>query len=245
MNSYVALDIEDRWALGILKRVLKRMFKGWYGEQKTAFNMWAFLDEKYNRFHDVILPSDNGTAQIDHVLISIFGIFIIETKNKSGWIFGSRDQDKWTQVLFNEKYQFQNPLKQVYRQKKVLSQFAEVDESLIHTIVYFVGDSNFKTPLPENVLNSGLSSYITSFRDHILSEDQVLSLTNKFKAHLMSSDLTITDHLISLKKRHDSNTVCPKCGVDLVEKMASKGPNQGTYFLGCKNYPNCKFTKNA
>lgn len=221
------------------------MFNGWYGEQKTALNMWAFLDDKYKRFHDVILLSDNGTAQIDHVLISIYGIFIVETKNKSGWIFGSQDQDKWTQVLFKEKYQFQNPLKQVYRQKKVLAKFADIDESLIHSIVYFVGDSDFKTPMPENVLNSGLSSYITSFRGHLLSEEQVNSLASKFEVHISSSGLTTADHLASLQRRHSSNTICPRCGGDLVQKKASKGPNQGGYFLGCRNYPKCKFTKNA
>ena len=60
------------------------MFKGWIGEQKTELSLWFSLDKKlYRRFHDVIIPSSNGTTQIDHILVSPFGLFIVETKNKS------------------------------------------------------------------------------------------------------------------------------------------------------------------
>ena len=69
------------------------MFKGWIGEQRTELNLWFSLDkELYRRFHDVIIPSSNGTTQIDHILVSPFGLFIVETKNKKGWIHGSETQ---------------------------------------------------------------------------------------------------------------------------------------------------------
>ncbi len=57
-----------------------RLLKGWFAEKKTAFKLWLWLDGKtYQRFHDVIIPGNNGTTQIDHLLISPFGLFIIET----------------------------------------------------------------------------------------------------------------------------------------------------------------------
>ena len=88
------------------------MFKGWIGEQRTELNLWFSLDkELYRRFHDVIIPSSNGTTQIDHILVSPFGLFIVETKNKKGWIYGSETQSKWTQVFYKNKYSFQNPLR--------------------------------------------------------------------------------------------------------------------------------------
>ena len=69
------------------------MFEGWFGERKTQFNLWFILNkELYRRFHDVIIPSSNGTTQIDHILVSPFGLFIVETKNRKGWIFGSENQ---------------------------------------------------------------------------------------------------------------------------------------------------------
>ncbi|WP_407935475.1 topoisomerase DNA-binding C4 zinc finger domain-containing protein [Fodinibius sp. Rm-B-1B1-1] len=47
----------------------------------------------------------------------------------------------------------------------------------------------------------------------------------------------------SLRERHNSTTVCPKCGSKLVERTAKKGPNAGTKFLRYRNYPKCRLTK--
>jgi restriction system protein len=69
--------------------MLRSLFKGWLGEKVTQAGMWLKLDAGiYQRFHDVVVPSRNGTTQIDHVLVSIHGVFVLETKNYDGWIFG-------------------------------------------------------------------------------------------------------------------------------------------------------------
>ena len=218
------------------------MFKGWFGEQKTEFNLWFSLDKKlYRRFHDVIIPSSNGTTQVDHILVSPFGLFIVETKNLKGWIYGSESQPKWTQVVYKNKYSFQNPLKQTYRQKKVLSKFLDVEESHIETVVCFVGDSKFKTDLPSNVLSSGLGRYIKQFQDTVLSNDEV----ERICSLLISTEGKISkrEHIRSLQDRHSSDTVCPRCGSDLVERTVKQGSRAGSHFLGCSSYPKCRFTK--
>lgn len=221
-----------------------KLLRGWYGEKKTAFKMWLWLNaETYRRFHDLIIPAKNGTTQIDHLLVSQYGLFIVETKNKKGWIFGSESQPKWTQTLYRKKYSFQNPLRQTFRQKKVLSEFLGLDESTVHTVVYFVGDCKFKTPLPANVMKSGLSRYIKHFTNRILTTEEVNRVTEALAQHISESSLTTRDHVRSLRKRHASTTVCPNCGSYLVERTAKKGPNAGSKFLGCKNYPRCRFTK--
>ena len=223
-----------------------RLLRGWYGEKKTAFKMWLWLNaETYPRFHDLIIPAKNGTTQIDHLLVSQYGLFIVETKNKKGWIFGSESQPKWTQTLYRKKYSFQNPLRQTFRQKKVLSEFLGLDESTVHTVVYFVGDCKFKTPLPDNVMKSGLSRYIKRFTNRILTTEEVNRVTEALAQHISESSLTTRDHVRSLRKRHASTTVCPNCGSYLVERTAKKGPNAGSKFLGCENYPRCRFTKKA
>lgn len=208
--------------------------------------MWLTLDtDIYRRFHDVIIPSTNGTTQIDHILVSQFGVFIIETKNRTGWVFGSEDQPKWTQALYRKKYSFQNPVRQTFRQKKILSDYLKLKESVIHTVIYFVGNCKFKTKMPHNVIRSGLSSYIKQHTSHLLSSDEVERIINKLSEHISESTITTRDHIKSLRERHSSNTVCPKCGSNLVERTARKGPNAGSKFLGCENYPKCRFTKNA
>jgi restriction system protein len=63
------------------------IIKGWLGEKMTTLAMWAMLDKNvYRRVDNVIVNTPNGTTQIDHVLVSVYGIFVIETKNIRGWI---------------------------------------------------------------------------------------------------------------------------------------------------------------
>jgi len=170
------------------------LLRGWFGEKKTTFIMWVSLDGSiYRRFHDIIIPAKNGTTQIDHLLISPYGIFIVETKNKKGWIFGSEEQAKWTQSLYGKKYSFQNPIRQTFRQQKVLSEFLKIDESCIHTVIYFVGDCKFKTQLPANVLNSRLGRYIKQFQNIMFSTEEINRLSYAIQQHVSESSLTTRD----------------------------------------------------
>jgi hypothetical protein len=220
------------------------MFKGWIGELKSRFNLWAGLDSNlYHRFHDVIIPSSHGTTQVDHILVSPFGIFVVETKNYKGWIFGSADQSTWTQVIYKSKYKFQNPLRQTHRHKKVLSKYLSVKESSIQPVISFVGDVRFKTKLPSNVLRSGLSSYIKQFEEVIFSDDEVERITGLLSKVKSESKISKSEHIQSLKKRHSSNTICPKCGSDLVVRKVKQGERKGSQFLGCSSYPRCRFLK--
>ena len=58
----------------------------------------------------VTLCLKDGTTQIDHILVSRFGVFIIETKDYKGWLFANASQGTWTQVLFKYRFTFQNPI---------------------------------------------------------------------------------------------------------------------------------------
>ena len=218
--------------------------KGWLGEKATTAGLWAFLDESvYRRIDNVIVPSRNGTTQIDHVLVSVFGIFVLETKNIKGWIFGAPDQAKWTQVLYGKKYQFGNPLKQNYRHTKCLSEYLDLDHELFHSVVFFIGECEFKTPMPENVLSRGLSRYIESFDEHLLTHEQVQRVAQGLRTLKDSSGLSKSDHMESLRERHGSSTECPRCGGSLVRRTAKQGKYVGQAFMGCSNYPRCRFTR--
>ena len=220
------------------------MFKGWFGEKKTQFNLWLSLDTKlYRRLHDVIIPSKNGTAQIDHILVSPFGIFVIETKNYKGWIYGSESQSNWTQVIYKSKHNFQNPLRQTHRHKKVLSKYLSISETNIQTVISFVGDVQFKTELPLNVLRSGVGSYIEQFDERVFSEEEVeriMALLTNVKSEI---NISKEEHIQSLHNRYASKTICPKCGSELVMREVKQGARKGSQFLGCSSFPRCRYTK--
>ena len=218
--------------------------KGWVGETKVAFRLWLTLNSKcYHRYHDLIIPARFGTSQLDHVVVSQYGVFLIETKNKMGWIFGSAAQAKWTQIIFGKKYTFQNPLKQAFSQKKSLAKFLKIQEKHIHTIAYFTGNCKFKTKMPPNVLRSGVRSYIRGFREIILSTVEVTEILNSLDKHIAESTFTTKAHIKSLKQRHSSKTTCPRCGAKLVKRQGPRRFLFKTRFLGCQRFPKCRFTR--
>jgi len=220
------------------------MSKGWVGEKKTQFNLWLSLNTKlYQRFHDIIIPSNNGTTQIDHIFVSPFGLFIVETKNLKGWIYGSESQSSWTQVIYKSKYSFQNPLRQTHRHKKVLSKYLGINELYIQTVISFVGDVKFKTELPSNVLLSGVGSYIKKFKDKVFSDKEIERIINLLSNVKSEIKISKEEHIQSLHNRHTSETVCPSCGSDLLKRTVKQGARQGSQFLGCSSFPRCRYTK--
>jgi len=219
--------------------------KGWIGEKKTALHLWRSLDKKnYFIYNDLILPSSNGTSQIDHLIVSRFGLFIIETKYMTGWIYGKPFRNKWVQNIYGKKYFFQNPLQQVYRQSKVLSEFLGLPENKIIPIIYFNGFSTFRNEMPRNIIDDKLGLYVKKYNGFLLSEVETLEIKRKLINYKLYSNLKIDNHLASLRIRHGSREVCRKCGGQMVERIAKRGKKAGEKFLGCSNYPSCRNTMN-
>ena len=218
--------------------------KGWAGEVQGVLSKKLFLDGKiYRDFNNVTIETSNGTTQIDHVIVSKFGIFVIETKNIKGWIFGGEKQTSWTQSLYGKKYKFQNPLLQNYRHTKALADFLGINQSKIHSLVMFWSECTFKTPMPENVLNTGYTGYIKSKTDVLFTDEEVEAVCEAISTgRLPKGWSTKAEHLKSLKERHASTTICPKCGGQLLLRTAHKGKNAGSQFYGCENYPKCRYT---
>jgi len=225
------------------------MIKGWTGELKTKFINNIFLDGRYRVFNNILIRTDNGSTQIDHVIVSRYGLFAIETKDKTGWIFGDIERDQWTQTIYGKKYKFQNPLRQNYRHTKSLSEFLGIDHDKIHSVVIFWGDCEFKTRMPDNVFKGGLfngkfKNYIDSKKTILLSTEEMDRICSDLAREKAAAGfLSGWQHTRQLKDKYRSTTVCPKCGKDLVERVVNKGQRAGQHFLGCSDFPRCKYIK--
>lgn len=110
--------------IGIVISVLKSpQFKGKQGEKFVNNKFLSQLNPlNYTLLADIMLhnESDIGTTQIDHVIVSNFGVFCVETKAYSGWILGRESDKYWTQSINYRKYRFYNPLRQNYGHVKTL-----------------------------------------------------------------------------------------------------------------------------
>ena len=223
--------------------VIQAQFKGWTGELKTKLTQRICLDSsQYHVFNNIIIPSRSGSTQIDHVVVSRYGLFVIETKDKGGWIYGNRDDKKWTQIFPNgKKFTFQNPIRQNYAHTKSLAEFLSIDHNNIFSIVVFWGDCEFKTKMPENVLGRNFTSYIKSKKQILISDVEVESIcVNLRNVKNNMSLLAGWRHTKDLKERFKNTTKCPKCGGNLMERASRE---TGKIFIGCKNFPRCRYTK--
>ena len=222
--------------------------KGLIGEILVNLAIYIRLDkQKYHLFKNVTLPTEKGTTQIDHIIISKYGIFVIETKNMKGWIFGNTHQKTWTQKIYKYTNKFQNPLHQNYKHVKTLESILNIDKNKIFSIITFVGDSTFKTEMPDNVTYAGgfirfiKSKNITLFSakeiENIISKIESRRLAQTFKTHH-----THVKHVKNIIKEKSNKKVCLKCNGILVKRVAKRGINKGNSFYGCSNYPKCKYT---
>lgn len=211
--------------------------KGAQGEQWVNSILGRELPTKeYKVFHDITLPSSYGSTQIDHIVVSRYGIFVIETKNYTGWLFGDAKSKQWTQIVFKEKNRFMNPLRQNYKHTKAVESFLSLRPKYVHSVVVFVGDAEFKTDLPANVTQDwGLCPYIRSRRELLLGTARVRDIAQKLGA-FKAGTLKETPNLSVVRDEPQ----CPKCGKPMIKRVARKGKNSGGEFWGCPRFPKCR-----
>ena len=240
-----------------LGRILGALFgtasgKGFMGETKvSAAARLALPTSAYTRFHNVTLPVPDGTTQIDHVFVSRFGVFVVETKNMGGWIFGNEHDRQWTQVFRSGgKHRFQNPLRQNHRHvKAVEAALADLrlPPAAVHSVVVFVGKAELKTRMPDHVTEGmGFATYIRSFRSPVMTEDQVAAACRRIESEsLLKSRATDRRHVRELRSRErlDAPRKCARCGRDMVLRRTRSGPNAGRRFWGCTGFPACRYTR--
>lgn len=224
--------------------------KGKSGEGIVKLAAFMRLDPRaYKVLHDVTLLTSRGTTQIDHVIVSVHGIFVVETKNYSGWIFGTEKQAKWTQMHYKKKRQFQNPLRQNYGHICALSEMLGLPKEIFRNVVCFMGEAKFKTERPEGVCIQGsYITYIKSFHERVLSPEQVDSICQTIKSGMLERSIaTNRRHVRNVQmNRHSTpetnEKTCPKCGAAMVLRKARKGANAGKQFWGCSTFPSCRGT---
>lgn len=222
-------------------------FTGWFGELKTVVAQKLFLPSSdYVDLNNVTIRSRRGTTQIDHVIVSRYGVFVVETKNMSGWIFGSEGAPFWTKINKGDKLRFRNPLHQNEGHIRALSNLAKIPPESMHSVIVFRGDCSLKTQLPPNVLAGGYITYVRSKRQVLFAEAEVKRIVETIKAGMLpKTRATHLKHVDHLKRRFESTTTCAICGSPLVLRMARSGSNSGKRFFGCSRFPSCRYVQNA
>ncbi|MGF1894521.1 NERD domain-containing protein [Vibrio harveyi] len=225
-----------------------RWLKGVFGEFLVNRLLSKLPESDYTLIKDVTLPTNDGTTQVDHIVVSRYGIFVVETKNMKGWIFGSARQKQWTQKIYRHSSKFQNPLHQNYKHIKALETLLGCSEEHLHSVIVFIGDSTFKTEMPPNVTYArGSIRYIQQFNDVVFSDNDYARLTesiNRLKLKRgVITDLKHRKHVKEVVASKVSSNECPRCGSEMVLRETKRGENIGKQFWGCSTYPKCRAVK--
>lgn len=164
-----------------------------------------FKPPDYHLLNHVTLPVKDGTTQVDHILVSRFGVFVIEAKDYKGWIFANPKQANWTQVLFKRKFRFQNPIFQNYRHVRAVQDLLDfLPPDAIRSVVVFTGDAEFKTDVPPGVFNlSGFVDHIRANTTEVMSLNRLQFCVGRLETtRLAISGKTDVEHVENLERRH-------------------------------------------
>ncbi|MEP6836323.1 MAG: nuclease-related domain-containing protein [Gemmatimonas sp.] len=163
-----------------------------------------FCTPDYHLMNHVTIQMDDGTTQVDHILVSRFGVFVIETKDFSGWIFAKATDRTWTQTHFRLRFKFQNPIRQNYKHLLAVRGLLDfLPPDAIKSVVVFCGDAEFKTETPQGVFTlDKLVDYLNRENEKVISLNRLQFCVGRLEtARLAMSRQTDVEHVGRLARR--------------------------------------------
>ena len=210
------------------------------GERSVSWILGSLPDE-YMVLNDVTIPDQKTnpdkdyTTQIDHVVVSPYGIFVIETKNYSGWIFGNEKSQNWKQTFkTTEGRFFYNPIKQNWGHIYALAERLRLKTSLFKPIVVFSDDCELHVESDTPVVYlSQLKGIILSYTQPIIPQSDVVSIFNRLDQIDLNGEEFEREHIESIGERFVAKQYafeqgrCPRCGSQLVVRNGKYGAFYG------------------
>lgn len=213
MESFIAYIV----FLIILIGLLVFLFSGFTSKgsrgEKRVFKELKRLPEEYTIHNDVVLVTEKGTTQIDHIVVSPYGVFVIETKNYTGWIFGKEADKEWLQTIAHyencygetvERTKFLNPIRQNYGHVKAVEKICKDFPNLpIIPIVVFVGDAVFKNvQCTSYVIHLyELTDIIQEYREAKITSEEAAALSQNLAIFNMREEVSDKEHVENVKEQ--------------------------------------------
>ena len=250
--------------MGTLFGVNSPDYIGKQGEMLTARTLrrvrFCWRDGKL--LQNIYIPKPDGTTtEIDLIYITVKGIFVVESKNYSGYIFGSDKHPKWTATLYAgkdwlgrkrvEKNHFYNPVWQNQAHIKFLKQFLGENIQTMSLIVFSdrcvfmeIDASRPDLAICKRSQVPQVMRGAWNYYPDVIDREKIEAIYKKLYPLTNADEAIKNQHVQSIKSRLNSNDICPRCGGKLVFRTAKTGVNIGKPFYGCSNYPKCRYIKN-
>lgn len=194
-----------KWLLKCLQKRLVPKIKGAVGEWGVNLALSRRLDPKhYVVLDNLLLPDGHGgLTQIDHVVLSPFGVFVIETKNWDCWIFGSEKSREWTlSYRGGVKKRTMNPLAQNALHVRVIYELLNIEPRHVHNLVSLGDGATLKAgPIP-GVVQSGMVNHILSFQTAVFPREWLVDAEAQIRQTSQSHDKrSVKLHLEQVKAK--------------------------------------------
>lgn len=249
MGIFERLKGEEPWFFQKLPHLVQG--KGHFGEYLTEYALKNGDLGNVAVFSNVLVPRSYGAvsaSEIDVIMLTNKKIYVIESKNYSGWIFGNAEQQDWT-VIYSAKTRGKlfNPIIQNRSHVKALSDCIGLEPWYFKSYIVFSDKCTLKS-VPPNTSEYAIckkNQLLDSLRKDLNGREQVFHAA-KFAQikHILSKLKSESTDEKRLQQREEarkvaSGLICPVCGSPLVRRNGKYGA-----FLGCSRYPNCTFTRN-
>ncbi len=190
------------------------------------------LDKKsYIVLNDVIINSSRKEYAFDTIIISKYGIFIIKYVDYDSKIYGDDRELQWIQLKNNKKVYFDNPVRDLHSNVRVISELLDLNEKYFIPIVCFTKEATLSLDIKDKVTQvEFLDDVIRSYKKEIIKYGLM-----EIKDTILTSNKVNTNTRVIEKESIDK---CPRCGNKLIVRNGKYGD-----FLGCSNYPDCKYTR--
>lgn len=261
----------------LVDSVFDAEWTGKRGEKLTEreLKLVSLFGRKGMTLRNIYIPKGNGeTSEIDLVYITQKGIFVFESKNHSGWVFGDEESRYWTVTLPNrQKNRLYNPIMQNLTHIKWLGKLVGPDIPLFSIIVFSercelkqvtVKSADVKVIQRDRTYATVRSIWDTA--PDTITEERITALYELLKPFTKVGADTKAAHIDRIRTTYQDGKgrveteapakevpaqtdahekLCPRCGKKLVLRTAKSGANAGKEFWGCSGYPGCKYTEST
>ena len=203
MWPFVYLFISILFLSFVIWLITDKKGKGLAGEMVASLYLDKLDKSEYFTINDITLKVNGKTAQIDHIVVSCYGIFVIETKNWKGSIYGSRWGKEIYQFLGGVKYTHQNPIRQnighIKRLEEVLSEYPNLKYI---SIVAFGGYTKRRIKDDISIKISEIVDTIESYKEGVISEEDRERVYTKLKSLKVEGEGYEKEHVENVKSKH-------------------------------------------
>lgn len=185
---------------------LRPIIIGYIGELLVRLRLKRLDESSYTVINDVLIKTAEGTTQIDHIVVSESGIFVIETKHMTGKVYASDHAEHWKVYYGKRCRKLFNPFRQNYGHVKNLESLLSAPEEAFKPILVFIKKSRLtlkRKEVKKNTLlyHTELVKHIRSVTDKCITPEQKLIYINQINAANIRNSKNMHEHVKYVKTK--------------------------------------------